>query len=157
MKNTVLTKKIGHLSDEDLAKELENASELYATCDDGEEREEHAILVEAAKRLNAKEKYVVYFNANSDGCSGWLDAKATWDWVCFGHFMGCATEFDTPEEAKAAAEERMRKIEKIVADVVANQPKSVLGQKDKPVKSLAEEMASYKYFILKKPVEGGAA
>lgn len=154
MKNTVLTKKIGHLSDEDLAKELENASELYDTCDDGEEREEHAILVEAAKRLNAKEKYVVYFNANSDGCSGWLDTGTT-DWVCFGHFMGCATEFDTPEEAKAAAEERMMKIEKIVADVVANPPPAY-GQSEQPYKSFEERMKPYKYFIMKKPMEGCA-
>ena len=41
------------LTNEELSKELEEAAKLYE-CEDGEEeREEHAILIECAKRLKA--------------------------------------------------------------------------------------------------------
>ncbi len=94
----------------------------------------------------SKNKLVVYFNASTCGTSGWLDVNAT-DIVCFDHVMDGATEFDTPEEAIAAAEERLKKIELCFIKCAANPP---LRGNSAPQQTIAERMSVYKYFILKK-------
>lgn len=96
-----------------------------------------------------KDKYVVYFNASSSECSGWLNnSPDVWDFVCFEHFMNFATEFDTYEEAESAANERLKKIEEVVVASAAKPPSAFDG--NQPSKSVAERISVYKYFILKK-------
>lgn len=58
--------------------------------------------------MKSKPYYIVYFNANSANCCGWLKVESI-D-VCFNHGIGLATHFNSIKEANDAAQEYIIKL-----------------------------------------------